>query len=211
MANHKRKKRTKTVDHKESFEEIADDAQVNDSSQEPVAGEVFYPSAAVFLDVIKDEYEKERDRSNSLDNKANIFISAIIAALAIFIPSIPYGEIKGYIIKCDRIPFLFIWIMIGCLGTAMVLITISFYNLYQALKVRGFKRPQIETLKNENFLKYNENYSQKALIDHYYTILTYNQDVDTTKADKLQLGILLSVIAFLLMMVVTIVINFFVM
>ena len=56
-----------------------------------------YPSATTFLNVIRDEYTKEIERSNSLDNKAGIFIAAIIAVLTIFVPNIPLLEVSTQI------------------------------------------------------------------------------------------------------------------
>ena len=47
-----------------------------------------YPSASVLLDISLDEYTKEREHTNTIEGKANAFISVIIAIFTIYIPSI---------------------------------------------------------------------------------------------------------------------------
>ena len=167
-----------------------------------------YPAADVLFDVIKDEYEKERDRSNSIDSKANIFIGAIIAALAIFIPNIPYADIKIFLIKSDKLGFLLMGIILCCLAAAIILTIISFYELFQAFKVQDFKRPNIDSLNDEDILKASEKNAKRGLIDHYHTIVKYNEDKNTNKANYLQKGIGLAVVSFLIMILITIIINF---
>lgn len=167
-----------------------------------------YPAADVLFDVIKDEYEKERDRSNSIDSKANIFIGAIIAALAIFIPNIHYADIKIFLIKSDKLGFLLMGIILCCLAAAIILTIISFYELFQAFKVQDFKRPNIDSLNDEDILKASEKNAKRGLIDHYHTIVKYNEDKNTNKANYLQKGIGLAVVSFLIMILITIIINF---
>jgi len=55
-----------------------------------------YPSASLMLEISKTEYERERERSNMLDNKASFFLSASIAVLTIFIPIIPFSKIVDF-------------------------------------------------------------------------------------------------------------------
>ncbi len=49
-----------------------------------------FPAASTLLEVSMDEYAKERERTNTIENKANVFISVIIALFTIYIPIIPF-------------------------------------------------------------------------------------------------------------------------
>lgn len=165
-----------------------------------------YPSATTFLNVIRDEYTKEIERSNSLDNKAGIFIAAIIAVLTIFVPNIPYKNIVGSLYADRNVAIITVFL---CLLTgALILIVISFTELYMVIKTEGYKRPQIDSLIKENLLQQDENVSQEGLIEHYYEIVDSNENLNSKKAKHLDTGIIIAVIAFLLMLIVTIVLNF---
>ena len=76
------------------------------------------------------------------------------------------------------------------------------------IKTEGYKRPQIDSLIKENLLQQDENVSQEGLIEHYYEIVDSNENLNSKKAKHLDTGIIIAVIAFLLMLIVTIVLNF---
>lgn len=52
-----------------------------------------YPAASTLLEVSMDEYARERERTNTIENKANVFISVIIALFTIYIPIIPFSKL----------------------------------------------------------------------------------------------------------------------
>ena len=52
-----------------------------------------YPAASILLEVSMNEYAKERERTNTIENKANVFISVIIALFTIYIPIIPFSKL----------------------------------------------------------------------------------------------------------------------
>ena len=53
-------------------------------------------SSNVLLIMAKDEYSKESEISNTLDNKSSFFITAIIAITTLFVPIIPFKHLIAF-------------------------------------------------------------------------------------------------------------------
>lgn len=161
-----------------------------------------YPSAPALLEVAKDEYSKERERTNSLDNKAGIFVAAIIAVTTVFIPIIPFDLIAKEYTSGARTDLLTASLCI--LFLAIVLLIIAFFRLYKAISIKSYMVPKIEDLKDPEMLAQDSNVTKKGLIKHYCTIITNNQSVNEKKADSINAGLCLSLYGFLVLSVSTI-------
>lgn len=165
---------------------------------------IAYPSASIMLEISKDEYAKERERSNNLDNKANIFISAIIAMVTLYIPIIPFSAIKKTYIRVGKLEVALITISICILGIAFVSLINAFYNLYKAISVKPFHRVNFDNLNDETVLRQYENDVERGLLEHYHTILTENAKINDNKAERLTQGLKFSILSFALMSISTI-------
>ena len=168
-----------------------------------------YPSASVLVEVVLNQYGNELSRGSSIDDKANIFIGAVIAALTIFLPSIPYSGIKEYLLdhkecNCGIVGLLIVLII------SLILIVFAFVYLYKTVRVRGYSTPKISSITSEEALENNENNTQAALVKHYKKVIEDLEKINSDKADSLELGIKLAVISFLLMLIATVCINFIV-
>lgn len=166
-----------------------------------------YPSATVLLEVVLNQYGNELSRGSSIDDKANIFIGAVIATLAIFLPSIPYSQIKSFLSASQKCKCV-VGVLLIVLTISLMLIVIAFVYLYKTVKVRGYSTPKISTITSDMALENAENDTQAALINHYKKVIEGLENTNSDKADSLGLGIKLSVISFLLMLLATVCINF---
>lgn len=164
-----------------------------------------YPAAPILLDVAKDEYTKERERANILDNKASIFISAIIAMITIFIPIIPFNKFIGLYVSGTKLQIIIATTSVCVFVLAVVFLTMAFYNLYNAIKLKGYKRVCFEDINDENIILRKSNVVERGLIDHYYTILKDNSLINDQKATKVTLGLKYSIVGFLLLALSTII------
>lgn len=163
-----------------------------------------YPSASVMLDVSMDEYTTERERSNILDNKANAFISVIIAVFTLYIPIIPFSKLIAAYSQLGKVGTICVTIALCVMVAAFILMIIAFTNLYRGFKIQPFMRVQFSNLKDINLLKCPEDDVKKGLIDHYYTILTSNADINSKKAENISTGLKYSIISFILLSLSTI-------
>ena len=96
----------------------------NISSVEDITGLVF-EGARVALPVFIDEYSKECDRKNVIENKINTLLTIDIAILTVFIPIIPFENIRTYLSSDNR--GITIATVIGCMilfvGIAMMAVS----------------------------------------------------------------------------------------
>lgn len=166
--------------------------------------EINYPAASVMLDVSMDEYTKERERSNILDNKANAFISVIIAIFTLYIPIIPFSKLTAAYSQFGKIGIVCITITLCVMVTALILMIIAFINLYKGFKIQPFYRVEFSNLNDVNLLKHSEDVIKKGLVDHYNTILNGNADINTKKAEKISNGLKYSIVSFILFSLSTI-------
>lgn len=163
-----------------------------------------YPSASIMLEISMDEYSKERERTNTLDNKANAFISVIIAIFTIFIPIVPFSKLAIAYSQFEKIGIVCITTVLCIMFASFVLMIIAFTNLYKGFKIQPFYRVDFGNLNDINLLQCSENDVKKGLIDHYNTILTGNADINTKKATKISVGLKYSIISFVLLSLSTI-------
>ena len=163
-----------------------------------------FPAASVMLEVSMDEYTKERERTNTLDNKANAFISVIIAFFTLYIPIIPFSKLTTAYSQLGKAMITCVTIVLTIMASALVLMIIAFVNLYSGFKIKAFYRVQHEALNNPEVLNNLENNVKKGLIDHYNTIIRGNSDINTQKAQKISIGLRYSIISFILLSLSTI-------
>ncbi len=188
------------VEETKATSEHVDEKECRQISQDSM----FYPSASIMLEVSKDEYTKERERTNNLDNKANVFISAMLAIITLYIPIIPFKEIKGVYMHNEKFSLIMVTVSVCVLLLAFAYLSIAFYNLYKAFSLKPFFRVEFENLNDEQLLQQPGNKVERGLINHYNLILNRNADINDNKAKKLSTGIKKCIIGFALLSLATI-------
>lgn len=176
----------------------------NEYSSESNADINIYPSAAIMLEISKDEYDKERERTNNLDNKANIFMSAIIAIITLYIPIIPFQDLKKIYSASSKESIILVTICICILSVAFISLIMAFYNLYKSFSLKPYNRVNFENLNDEQILLQNQNSVERGLLNHYNTIIQNNAQINDDKANRLTVGIKYSIICFSLVSIATI-------
>lgn len=158
-----------------------------------------YPAASTLLEVSMDEYAKERERTNTIENKANVFISVIIALFTIYIPIIPFSKLLTAYSTFSKTGIACVTAALCVMILSVVFLIIAFVNLYKGYKIKPYLRVEFSSLNDENILVQSENNVKRALIDHYNTILIGNSKINSEKADAVSVGIKYSIIAFALL------------
>lgn len=158
-----------------------------------------YPSASILLDVSLDEYAKERERTNTIESKANAFISVIIALFTIYIPIIPFSKLSIAYSTFNKTGVVCLTVTLCFMVLSIILLIFAFANLYKAYKVKGYHRVEFSSLNDDSILVQSENNVKRALVEHYNTILIENAKINTEKAEAVTAGIKYCIIAFALL------------
>lgn len=174
-----------------------------------------YPFADEMLTTIRQEYETENDRKKTLDTKASAFITVNIALLTIFIPLIPFMNLKSFFHKSSGIEKSVAIIGLIMLGVSIMLLLISFVILVYAAGISGYKRVQLDSILNLSSYEEQRDVScvKQTLVAHYHQILRGtiddegNYKINTGRANKIQLGIILVVIGYVILFISTIVLR----
>ena len=157
-----------------------------------------FEGAKAALPIFIDEYTKECDR------KITTLLTIEIAVLTVFIPIIPFENIKTLL--ADNCNSIIIAATISCalLVISIVMMAISFGILMSAVSIQTYSKVDIEKLDLEENLRQDANSVEKGLCDHYKIITLENSDINDRKARKYQLCLPIIIISFFLMTLGTI-------
>ncbi len=151
------------------------------------------------LEISMDEYSKERERTNTIENKASVFISAIIAIFTIYIPIIPFSKLYLAYKNFNKIGIIFLTLALCVLVLSIIYLIVAFKNLYKGYKIKGYHRVDFSNLNDSTILAQSENDVKRALLDHYNSILIANAEINNDKADAVANGLKYSIISFALL------------
>lgn len=166
--------------------------------------DVAFKGARVALPVFIDEFSKECERKNVIENKINTLLTIIIAILTVFIPIVPFGSIKTYLFgNCNGV---IIVTTIACvlLGISFVMLAVDFGILMSAISIQTYSKVDILSLDLDDNLKQDANSVEKGLCDHYKEITLENSNLNDKKANKYQVCLPITIVAFLLLALGTI-------
>lgn len=158
-----------------------------------------YASASILLDVSREECARERERTNILDNKANIFMSAIIAVVTIFIPIIPFSKLIEAFKSATKPNAVALTVTLCVFLLAVIFMVKAILNLYGAFKLKRFLSVDFKSLNNESNFQQPKTAVEKGLIEHYNTIIENNSNVNNEKAIKITAGLKYSMVSFSLL------------
>lgn len=167
--------------------------------------QIQYPSSSVLLEISKDEYSKERDRSNNFENKSGLFITGIIALLTIYLNLIPFDTIINSFSSSSNV-FTIVFSTICCILQliALICIIMSFTLFVTILDSKKYMRVDFDNLSNESNNMLPPDIMMYALVDHYHTILLFNADINNKKAESFSKGVKYTLTAFIILLVSTI-------
>lgn len=148
------------------------------------------------ISILREEYLKEKQTTDTLDTKAGILLSGFVVAITVQLQIMDISKITHYIkqdgqwASCIFIMAL-LSIVIGILVLIFLLISVKtndFYSVnYQSV------------IENCNHNVETESY-KKAIIEHYKVIMDENIAINERKSKKLRMSIILFAIYMILMM-----------
>lgn len=167
-------------------------------------GNKYYPSAPILLECIKNEYDKEMERMQSLDSKASFILSAIILIATIFIPIIPFSSIKEIVVNEKCINTIAVSVLFTLIIIATIIITLAIKHLYDAYQIKGYSRFDSINVVNQGNLNAESYIVETALCENYKNIVDSNIEINNKKAENISKGLKKSMIGFLLLSITTI-------
>lgn len=192
--NNKREKSLKENTKKKSSKDKVDKKYLSESKD-------IYPSAHILLDISRDEYTKEKERTNFIDNKLGIFITAIFAITTIYIPIIPFDKFKNIYTGNEKVIIILATIFILILSISIICLFIALFYFINAITLKPFNRVSHESLIDEENLKCFPNIIEKSLVEYYCGMLENNTNINNTKAKKFSKGLIYVTFFFVLLMV----------
>lgn len=176
-----------------------------------------YPYAEWMLSEIKNEYAVERERENKIGTKASAFITVIVAIITLYIPMIPFENFLPfwYATTTTNVEMALMVICIIVMSGGLILLLVAFGFFIKAYGVKGYKRVMVDDLLNIANLTgelegKDRDYIAQGIVAHYHTILRGtldekgNMEINSESADIVAIGIVLTVIGFVLLSIATI-------
>lgn len=164
-----------------------------------------YPLADEMLDIMKHEYEIENDRKKILDTKASTFITVNIALLTLFVQIIPFQKLQEFLSNSVGIEKNMVIIGLIILGFSVFASVASFIILVYVASISEYKRVQVDSVLDVSAYMIEKDISvaKQAMVAHYHQILRGTLDnkgnytINTERANKIQIGIVLTIIGYI--------------
>lgn len=160
-----------------------------------------YPGSPPLLETARDEYTKELDRFRYLDNKASFFMTTIVLVGTLFIPSIPFRDVRIRLISGSVSERWVVGLLLVMLFGSIYLLIAAFVRFYKVYNVQDFNRFDYSHLAREGLYQEPLGDVRASLSKNYSEIIRENALVNEAKSDNLRLGIKLCGIGFLLLLI----------
>ncbi len=193
-----------TTKKKLEYTEIEESSELTTEQQESSER-----SSTLLLEIMRESYYKEMERTNILDNKTGVFISALIAVITIFMPIIPFDSLVTLYKEGAKYQIVGVTCALCGLVVAFILLGIAFFNLYKAISPKTFVKVNIADVNKINPQEADISEIEEDLTHHYYDICSTNADKNGKKAEKFSLGLKLSIFSFLILCFSVIALNIF--
>lgn len=140
----------------------------------------------MILEILREEYDKEKQTTQSLDNKAGIFLSALVVIETVWIQIVP---IKDIIMLFEQYEYSKLIALGISLIVLFLLFSLNIILLVKCLMLRNFSAVNMDSIitesrKNVNYKKYMD-----AVVDHYNVILHDNIPLNQKKSEYLKKSI----------------------
>lgn len=174
-----------------------------ENKEEEKVENLTFESSNILLDIMREEYSKERERCASLENKAGMFITAVIAIITVFIPMVPLEKIIGSY-GDNMLHIIVVTVLLCVFALAFGNLIYAFYWLFQVVNLKEYCRPDLLSVKDKEIQLQPELITASGLLDHFYTIIDTNMKVNDQKVDNLKKGLTSSIVGFILLALSTI-------
>lgn len=148
------------------------------------------------ISILREEYLKEKQTTDTLDTKAGILLSGFVVALTVQLQIMDISQITHYIKQDSQwTSYVFVLVVLSVVMGILVLIF-----LLISVKTNDFYSVNYQSvIENCNHNVETEPY-KKAIIEHYKVILDENTAINERKSKKLKVSMILFAIYIMLVM-----------
>lgn len=162
--------------------------------------DTIFTGAKTVLQVMVDEYTKERERTSIIENKATVLITILVALLTVYIPIIPFEEIINIYQKGTTTALVVLVIACTLFVEALVITVIAFTKLIGVIKLHTYRRVAVTDLVADAVLQASDDVIEKELCEHYCDLILINSEVNDKKAKGITNCFVLTIISFMLLL-----------
>ena len=163
------------------------------------------------IDIAKDEYRIERERTRVLENKAQLFLTLSVALLSFISNTASISQIVVFYKKISDITsIMVVTTSIAFVFIAVMLIIYATYLLYKIISTKPFMRITTENIFQTETFNRNENEVAEGLINHYKKVIASNITANSQNASDLQKAINCLSIGIFICLVATFITNTFI-
>jgi hypothetical protein len=139
-----------------------------------------YPSGEILFSAIQREYDKEDERSKTLDSRVGILITLSAALLAFVSTYIKIPDFKKIKVETvyDALPYA---IFVVLLYTTMLILVFSLIYSVRIITIRSYKRVKLEDFEKPINLQAKPDVIASALITIYRKNIEHNQAINDDK------------------------------
>lgn len=138
------------------------------------------------LEILKEEYEKEKQTTHSLDSKAGIFLSALIVIVTVWMQIIPIKNIIDAFYSDNYFQIVVMSILILILFS---LFSIDIFFLVKCLTTKDYSAVNIESIISEGKKAIHYIDYINAIVDHYKEIICNNSVLNQKKSNYLKYSV----------------------
>lgn len=149
------------------------------------------------------EYFKEWERANTLNAKSGVFITVIIAILAIYISKVPFNKMG--VLTGEKWKLIISGACTGFLMVSFIFIIFAFVEFWAVFKLRDYEKPNIDKSKNEIGNAMEKNMMEEVMTEYYRNLISHNAEINDNKVKKISAGIRSSIVGISIMIIATIV------
>ena len=138
------------------------------------------------LDILREEYDKEKQTTQSLDNKAGVFLSALVVIETVWIQLVPFKDIVILLKQCEYSKLTVISLLLIVL---FLLFCFNIVLLIKCLMLKNYSAVNMDSIITESRKNTAGIDYMNAVIDHYNIILHDNIPLNQKKCEYLKKSI----------------------
>lgn len=158
------------------------------------------------IDILKEEYDFERQRTSIIDNKSSFFMTSILVIITVYLPLFPFEKImklkNNFFETMTFLRFISILIFSG----GLVILYFSLHNFFKAFYLKEFRSFNVGELINQENLEEKDYF--EMISNHYLNIIVFNSKKNDEKVDHLRKGLKFFYLGFIMLSLATLCINF---
>ncbi|MCK9478670.1 MAG: hypothetical protein M0R40_04105 [Firmicutes bacterium] len=153
----------------------------------------FFPSSTIILDICRNEYEREFNRTSLVDTKVSIFLTLSAALLAFITSLLDYQDIWNLVPSMFNNVVGTAYILLSFVSAALIVTSTIIFAII--LYSRQYKNINLSSISKDELMKKNEDIINVALIRLYNEAVDYNRNINEKRMGLYKKGVFIAIVA----------------